>query len=112
MSSAVSGIASPEDTFWWQGSRMQIKARAEATGGALGVVEASFNRGFGPPLHVHHREDEGMYVIEGEIRFRQADEDFVAGPGTWVWGPRGVPHAFRVESEGARALVLIAPRRL
>lgn len=109
MSSAVSGIASPEDTFWWQGSRMQIKARAEATGGALGVVEASFNRGFGPPLHVHHREDEGMYVIEGEIRFRQADEDFVAGPGTWVWGPRGVPHAFRVESEGARALVLIAP---
>lgn len=109
MSNTVSGIAPSEDIFWWQGSRMQIKARADDTGGALGLVEGSFYRGFGPPLHIHRREDEGMYVIEGEIHFHQGDDDFVAGPGTWVWGPRGVPHAFRVESESARALVLVAP---
>ena len=65
--------------------------------------------GFGPPLHVHRREDEGIYVIEGEIRFRQGEEEFVGGPGSWVWGPRGVPHAFRVESEAARILVLVTP---
>ena len=77
---------------------MAIKARADDTGGSLGLVEATFYRGFGPPLHVHSREDEGFYVLEGEIRFRQGDHEFLAGPGSWVWGPRGVAHAFKVES--------------
>jgi quercetin dioxygenase-like cupin family protein len=58
-------------------------------------VDGSFFRGFGPPLHVHSREDKAMYLLEGEIRFRQGDEEFTAGPGSWVWGPRGVPHAFQ-----------------
>lgn len=98
-----------EDTYWWQGAMMRIKARAEDTGGALGMVDGSFYRGFGPPLHVHSGEDEAMYVIEGEIRFRQGDEDFIAGAGTWVWQPRGIPHSFRVESDSARALVIVTP---
>lgn len=108
--SAAASVSPQQDAFWWQGSLMQIKARAGDTGGALGLVEATFlHRGFGPPLHVHSREDEAMYVLEGEIRFRQGDHEFVAGPGSWVWGPRGVPHAFKVESERARALVLVTP---
>jgi quercetin dioxygenase-like cupin family protein len=109
MSSAASDVSSRQHAFWWQGSLMTIKARAEDTGGALGLVEARFDQGFGPPLHVHSREDEAFYVLEGRIRFRQGDDEFVAGPGTWVWGPRGVPHAFKVESESARALVIVAP---
>ncbi len=107
------GIASTpgttSDAFWWQGSLMTIKARAADTGGALGLVEGTFYEGFGPPLHVHHREDEGMLVLEGEIRFRQGTEEFVAGPGTLVWVPRGVPHAFTVHSPSARALVIVTP---
>jgi quercetin dioxygenase-like cupin family protein len=106
---AASSISTQQDTFWWQGSLMTIKARAEDTGGTLGLVEGSFYRGFGPPLHIHTREDEAFYVLEGNIRIRQAEDEFVAGPGTWVWGPRGVPHAFKVESERARALVLVTP---
>ena len=110
MSSVAASVsAQHEDAYWWQGSLMRIKARAEDTGGALGLVEGSFYRGFGPPLHVHSRDDEAFYVLEGQIRFRQGDDEFVAGPGTWVWGPRGVPHAFKVESESARALVLVTP---
>jgi quercetin dioxygenase-like cupin family protein len=109
MSSAASSVSVHHDAFWWQGALMKIKARAEDTGGALGLVEANFYQGFGPPLHVHSREDEGIYVLEGEIRFRQGDDEFVAGPGSLVWGPRGVPHAFKVESEGARALVIVTP---
>jgi mannose-6-phosphate isomerase-like protein (cupin superfamily) len=97
------------DTFWWQGAHMTIRARSAATGGAIGVVEGRFPEGFGPPLHVHHNEDEAFYVLEGTIRFRQGDEEFVAGPGVWVWGPREVPHAFKVEPGGARALVITTP---
>lgn len=109
MSTATPTLKSQEDAFWWQGGLYVMKARAKDTGGALGLVEASLYRGFGPPLHVHSREDEAFYVIEGEIRFRQGDEEFVAGPSSWVWGPRGVPHTFKVESESARALILVTP---
>ncbi len=109
MGSIASSASAQQDAFWWQGSVMKIKARAEDTGGALGLVDGSFYKGFGPPLHVHSREDEALYVLEGQIRFRQGDDEFVAGPGTWVWGPRGVPHAFKVESESARALILVSP---
>jgi quercetin dioxygenase-like cupin family protein len=109
MTSTASNVSAQQDAFWWQGSLMRIKARAEDTGGVLGLVEGSFYQGFGPPLHVHSREDEALYVLEGQIRFRQGDNEFVAGPGTWVWGPRGVPHAFKVESERARALVIVTP---
>jgi quercetin dioxygenase-like cupin family protein len=109
MSSAATNASAQQDEFWWQGSLMKIKARAEDTGGAVGLVDGSFYKGFGPPLHVHTREDEALYVLEGQIRFRQGDDEWVAGPGTWVWGPRGVPHAFKVESERARALVIVTP---
>jgi len=109
MSNPTSPPSQHEDAFWWQGGLYEIKARAEDTGGALGLVEASLYRGFGPPLHMHHREDEAFYVIEGEVRFRQGEEEFVGGPGCWVWGSRDVPHTFKVESEGARALILVTP---
>ena len=107
------GIASVSngagESYWWQGSLMTIRARAADTGGTLGLVEATFYEGFGPPLHLHHREDEGMLVLDGEIRFRRGAEEFVAGPGTFVWAPRGMPHAFRVQSPTARALVILTP---
>jgi quercetin dioxygenase-like cupin family protein len=109
MPTAASAINARYDAFWWQGSLMTIKARARDTAGALGVIEGTFYRGFGPPLHVHSREDEALYVLEGQIRFRLGEDEFVAGPGTWFWGPRGVPHAFKVESESARALVVVTP---
>jgi quercetin dioxygenase-like cupin family protein len=90
---------------------MEIKARADDTGGALGVLEGTFyDEGYGPPLHVHTREDEVMYVLQGQIRFGVGDDEFVAGPGAWVWQPRGAPHSFKVESERARsALIIFTP---
>ena len=109
MTAIASAPNATGDAFWWQGSLMKIKARAADTGGALGLVDGTFYEGFGPPLHVHHREDEGMLVLDGEIRFRQGMEEFIAGPGTLVWVPREVPHAFTVQSPIARALVIVTP---
>lgn len=110
MSNATSSVSRRQSTFWWQGGLMEVKTRAEDTAGALGVLEGRFPyQGYGPPLHVHSREDEAVYVLEGKIRFRVGDDEFVADPGTWVWQPRGVPQSFRVESESARALVIFTP---
>lgn len=103
-----SAIAEPEQ-IWWQGARFQIKARSEDTGGMIGVAEADFWAGLGPPLHVHHREDEAFYVLEGQIRFRRGDDVFIAGPGDFVFGPREIPHNFKVLEGGARALILMTP---
>ena len=82
MSSTTSNVGPRQDTVWWQGSVMEIKSRAEDTNGALGVLEGRFfEAGYGPPLHVHSREDEAMHVLEGQIRFRVGADEFVAGPG-------------------------------
>ena len=108
---ATSGVTRPE-AVWWQGALFTVKGRRETTGGALGLVEARFWAGMGTPLHVHHREDEAFYILDGEIRFRRGDEDFVAGPRDFVFAPRELAHCFKVLDGGATALVLMTPAGL
>jgi quercetin dioxygenase-like cupin family protein len=101
-----------QPTIWWQGALMTLKAHRGSTGGALGLVEARFPADFGPPLHVHHREDEALYVLDGQLRCRNGDQEFTAGPGELVFGPRELPHTFKAGPGGARALVLMLPAGL
>lgn len=63
-----------------------------------------------PPLHVHEAEDEGFYVLEGELTLWVGDEDPVTlVPGQFVLAPHGVPHTYRAGDEGAVTLVTSAP---
>ena len=103
-------LAGEGEVTWFQPNRMTIKATAETTGGAYGLVESWIPAGSSPPLHVHHNEDEAFYVLEGTVRFRSAGQDIVAGPGSFVFLPRDVPHTFVVEGgEDARMLTLLSP---
>jgi cupin domain len=52
--------------------------------------------GFGPPLHIHHREDEAFYLLDGAMQVVCGEDRWEAGPGSLVMLPRGVPHAFVV----------------
>jgi quercetin dioxygenase-like cupin family protein len=61
------------------------------------------------PLHVHHAEDEGFYVIEGEARFYLPGRELTLRPGDFFLAPRGVPHTYRAGDEGARWLVATTP---
>jgi quercetin dioxygenase-like cupin family protein len=83
--------------------------RAENTNGVMSLAEAVVRRGQEPPRHVHHREDEYFYVLEGEMTVRVGDRSFTAAPGTVVFLPRGVPHGFTVETEQARSLAIFTP---
>ena len=97
-------------TIWFLRNRMTIKATAVTTGGAFGLVESLIAPGFSPPLHVHHREDESFYVLEGEVTMRCGDRTFRAGAGSFVVLPRDVPHTFVVEGNTpARMLTLLTP---
>lgn len=60
------------------------------------------------PLHIHHRDDEAWYVLEGTLRFRLGDEEVEAPAGSAVFGPRGVPHTFwNPNEEPARYLLVM-----
>jgi quercetin dioxygenase-like cupin family protein len=86
-----------------------ILASTSDTNGVVGAVEVAGPGGAVPPLHVHHREDEAFYVLEGEYSVFIGDDVITGSPGTWVWGPRGVPHGYQVHSERSRHLSLIMP---
>jgi len=97
-------------TFWFLANRMTIKATAETTGGAYGLVESLIAPGFSPPLHVHHREDEAFWILEGEVTMLCGDRTFRAAAGAFAFLPRGVPHSFVVEGDKpARMLTLLSP---
>jgi mannose-6-phosphate isomerase-like protein (cupin superfamily) len=80
--------------------------------GAYSLAELSASEprpGWPAPGHVHTREDESWYVIEGELEFQVGDQDAVAGPGTLVYAPRDVPHRYRVSKAPARWLLMLTP---
>ncbi|MGI8827416.1 MAG: quercetin 2,3-dioxygenase [Chloroflexota bacterium] len=94
------------------GSLTWMKATGEQTGGVLALIEHIVPPGAGSPWHVHHNEDESFYVIEGEILFIVGEEQqrLTAGPGTYVFGPRDIPHGFRNKSSTpARMLLEVTP---
>ena len=96
------------EAWWWFGNLATIKAIGEQTGGRYSLVEILAPEGDGV-LHVHHFEDEGYYILEGEMTFYIGEETIKAQPGSFLFGPKDVPHAFRVDSGPARLLFIFSP---
>jgi quercetin dioxygenase-like cupin family protein len=94
---------------WWFGGLAEIKATAADTGGQMTIVEVTEPPGSEAPLHVHHRDDEGFWVLEGEVTFEVGDQTIEAGVGDYVFGPRDIPHRFTVGDQGCRMLFILVP---
>lgn len=97
------------EALWWIGMLATIKATVEQTGGRYTLMEVLAPEGFASPLHVHYSEDESFWLLEGEMTFYVGDQTIQARPGTFLFGPRDVPHAFRVDSGPARLLFILSP---
>ena len=95
--------------LWFFGGLTTIKADGGETGGRVLVTEQLMPRGSGSPLHVHHNEDEWFYVLEGELTIWVDGETHVAPAGSFLLGPRDIPHTFIVSSEIARFLLVTEP---
>jgi quercetin dioxygenase-like cupin family protein len=95
--------------IWSLGGRFTTLASTTDTGAAFVLIEAVAGRGTEPPLHIHHREHEAWYVLEGQLAFRVGDQDLVATAGSFAFAPRGIPHAFTVDIEPSRVLILASP---
>ncbi len=93
---------------WWMGGLAEIKVTAAQTGGLVTILEITEGPGTGP-LHVHHREDEGFWILEGNATFEVGGKQIEAGPGDFVFGPRDIPHKYTVGDAGCRMLFIFTP---
>lgn len=105
-------VSTKEDPpIWFLGLPTIMRATGETTNGAFGLIEhLTMPPGFASPYHRHHLEDEAFYVLEGHVAFVCDGKWFRAEAGAYVFGPREVPHGFRVEgATPARMLLLCSP---
>jgi mannose-6-phosphate isomerase-like protein (cupin superfamily) len=93
------------EAFWFLGQLLTIKASAETSGGGLTLIEAVAGQGPGAPLHVHHKDNEWFFVLEGEMAFWVGGTAIEAPAGSFVYGPREIPHTFDITSAQARFLL-------
>jgi quercetin dioxygenase-like cupin family protein len=98
------------ERIWIVGDTMTLKATGETTDGSLVLVENVTASGGGPPPHIHTREDEFWYVLDGTFEIRIGDEVHALGPGGFAFAPRGTIHTFRNTADGpSRVLVGFTP---
>jgi len=111
MSASIRALGREEgQAFWFLNTLSFVKATAEQTGNAFGLVEQLAPVGPASPYHVHSAEDETFYVLEGKLEFVSGERRVTGGPGSYVFLPRRIPHGFSViGTSPARFLVLVTP---
>jgi quercetin dioxygenase-like cupin family protein len=100
----------PDDgeAIWAAGGLYTYKALFTETG-AYFACEAKGPAGYAIPVHFHDAEEEGFYVAQGEATIFLGDEARRLGAGSFAFVPRGIRHAFRLETADARLLLLVSP---
>ena len=99
------------EALWFGRTLTMVKAAAEQTAGAYSLIEDVALKGEGTPLHRHREDDEAFYVLEGEMTFYLGNNEPIrASAGAFIHIPGGTVHAFRVDSETARYLIITTPQ--
>lgn len=97
------------EALWFNGGLGLLKATGDLTEGRFAAMELLAPKGFASPLHIHRQEDEFFVVLSGEVRVQHGEDVIEAIAGSLIYGPRNVPHAFRVDSAEARLLLFFGP---
>jgi quercetin dioxygenase-like cupin family protein len=99
-------LTSPGD-FWFLDTRVSVRISFETGADKISLLEHWAPHGDSPPLHLHRNEDEVFHILQGELRFRVADQEMRATAGQSLLAPKDIPHTYRIESsEGARWLTI------
>jgi quercetin dioxygenase-like cupin family protein len=97
-------------SIWAVADTYTIKATATQTKGSMGFIDASVPPGGGPTPHAHNDQDETFYMLAGHLEFLDGDHTFTAGPGDFIYVPRGVRHRFTNKGvQTARMIFLFTP---
>jgi quercetin dioxygenase-like cupin family protein len=97
------------EAYWLLGMLEVVKISGADTDGEYGLLEVTVRAGEGSPWHVHAEEDEWFYVLEGEFTVYVGDRRLSLPAGAFAFGPKGVPHTFIAETDGAKALIGFQP---
>ena len=106
------GRQSLKESVWYSGWLMTFLATSEDTQGRFALIEAVTRKGNVPPPHIHRREDEIFYILEGDMTASVGKQTIKGMPGTLVFMPRNVAHSFDIHSEQLRMLILLTPAGL
>jgi len=107
---SASAVATGEgEAIWWFDCLAEIKATAADTGGLMSIIEITEPPNSAAPLHVHHREDEGFWILEGDVTIVVGETSVECHAGDWAFGPRGIPHRYTVGAAGCRMLFILTP---
>jgi mannose-6-phosphate isomerase-like protein (cupin superfamily) len=92
------------------GETVTFKATSADTDGAYTLIEVIDQPQAGPPLHLHRREDESFYILEGTFAFQIGDLALTATPGWFMTAPKGVPHSYKnIGTTPAKMLAFFVP---
>jgi mannose-6-phosphate isomerase-like protein (cupin superfamily) len=109
-SGAVGIYSDGGKSIWLMGMLITFKAVSEETGGEYSLYELTVPPQLGAPPHIHHRETEAYYVLDGEVEFLRGEHIVTARVGEFVFVPRGVVHGFtNVGREPARFMGIVTP---
>jgi quercetin dioxygenase-like cupin family protein len=96
--------------YWFLNALHLLLAHNQSGEGAYSLIHLTAPPELETPYHLHHDEDEAFYVLEGELTVIRNGEKIVAGPGSYIFLPRGVPHGFRVScANGSKVLIHVIP---
>lgn len=105
----VSGDRMLERSYWFGPNLVTFLVQSAETSGAFSFIRCTLKKGFEPPLHIHSKEDESSYVLDGEILYQAGDQDFHAKAGDMVHLPKHIPHSFTPMTDTVTLLLLITP---
>jgi quercetin dioxygenase-like cupin family protein len=105
----ITSNSKPSAYRHYQGGYFKVLISPEETQGNFALVDMTLPRGVEPPVHLHTREDETFYMLEGEVTFQIGEKITKVKAGESIFAPRQVPHQFEITSPTVRFLTLITP---
>ena len=97
------------EAHWFYGNLAVLKTTADDTAGQLTIVEITAPPGLEVPLHVHRRDEEAFWILEGDVMFEVGGSTIEVHAGDYVFGPRDIPHRYTVGNKGCRMLFIMVP---
>lgn len=94
---------------WYGPNLFTFLTVAEETQGAFSLIKTTLRKGFEPPLHIHSREEESYFILDGEITFLVGEQQIHAKSGDYVHLPRSIQHTFKLVTETVTLLLFITP---
>jgi quercetin dioxygenase-like cupin family protein len=95
--------------YWVMGDLFTYLVTGKESGGSYFTLEVNVGPGNGPPPHIHHREEEQFYILEGKLTLRVGDQTIRASPGDFIHIPRETVHSFKNGPTPARLLATFSP---